>query len=203
MAKLKHEFYQGKTESVAKRLLGQILVHKLNGKRLAGRIVEVEAYLGIKDKACHTFAGKKTDRTKTMYMSCGHAYVYLIYGIHSCLNVVTRDEKHPEAVLIRALEPLEGIEQMQKLRKTEKLPNLCSGPGKLCQAMGIDRSLDGKSLFGSEIYIEEAPKVKKSDIVEDFRIGVDYAEECALWPLRFMLKDSRFVSVKPKRLLLA
>src|SRR4051812_32579356 len=109
--KLKPKFYQRDTKAVAKALLGKILVRKINGKRVSGRITEVEAYLGLKDKAAHSYGGRKTDRTQNMYQPGGHAYVYQIYGLHFCLNIVTRDENRPEAVLIRALEPIEGIEE--------------------------------------------------------------------------------------------
>jgi DNA-3-methyladenine glycosylase len=192
------KFYQRETTKVARELLGKILVHVVQGQRIAGRIVETEAYLGEIDLAAHTFGGRRTERTSTMFMAGGHAYVYLIYGLHSCFNVVTLKQGTPEAVLIRALEPLEGLEQMRKRRpKAAKETDLTSGPGKLCAALGITRDQNALLLDSAELFIEDAPPEKKSEIIASPRIGVDYAGHAAKWPLRFSLKGNKFVS-KPQ-----
>lgn len=194
--KLSSTFYQNDTAIVAQNLLGKKLIRVLpNGKILSGIIVEVEAYLGIKDKACHTYAGKKTRRTQTMFMRGGHSYVYMIYGMYNCFNVVTRDEGVPEAVLIRALEPIDGIDEMKKFRNTTKLHNLCSGPGKLCDALKIDRNLDKHSLTQSPLWIEDIGiQVPNREIIKKPRIGVDYAGSHARWPLRFYIKNNPYIS---------
>ena len=180
---LEESFYLRKTELVAKELLGKILCFQ-NQK---GRIVEVEAYLGITDPACHTYKGRRSERVKSMYLTGGHSYVYLIYGLHHCLNVVTRDEAHPEAVLIRALEPITP-------------PNLkTNGPGRLCQSLGLSKQQDGLALFSkdSPLWIEESDiSLKKSDICKAPRVGVDYAGEAAQWPLRYLIKGNPYVSRK-------
>lgn len=185
---LEASFYQRKTEVVAKDLLGKILCFRNSKNQIhKGRIVEVEAYLGATDPACHTYLGRQTDRVKSMYLSGGHAYIYMIYGLHFCFNVVTRDEAHPEAVLIRALEPITP-------------PDLkTNGPGRLCSAFGLTKKQDGLSLFdpSSSVWIEDDGfRVKKSDTVIATRIGVEYAKDAALWPLRFFIKGSPYVSRK-------
>lgn len=186
-------FYQRDTTQVARELLGKQLYHNKNGKLTSGIIIETEAYLGIKDAACHTFQGRRTSRVESMYKLGGHGYVYLIYGMHFCFNVVTRSERHPEAVLIRALQPVDGIEIMEerrKLRSSAKLKDLCSGPGKLCQAMGIDRTSDGLNLQGPELWISEniAYSKIKNEIIIGPRVGIDYAGDAKIWPLRFILQ---------------
>jgi DNA-3-methyladenine glycosylase len=192
------EFYQRDTKKVAKELLGKILVHKVRGKRIAGRIVETEAYLGVIDLAAHTYGGRKTERTSTMFMAGGHAYVYLIYGMHSCLNAVTKQVGVPEAVLIRAIEPTEGLEEMRRRRPVARKDiDLTSGPGKLCAAFGITRKQNALLLTGDELFIEDAPLLKRSQIIASPRIGVDYAEHAAEWPLRFSERGNAFVS-KPQ-----
>ncbi len=193
------EFYLRDTKKVAKELLGKTLVHVTkHGQRVSGRIVETEAYLGVIDLAAHTFGGRKTPRTQTMFMRGGHAYVYLIYGLHSCFNVVTREQGTPEAVLVRAIEPIDGIELMRKRRTAAKKDtDLTSGPGKLCDALGIDRTCDAFELTDSPLFIEDAPLIKPSQIIASPRIGVDYAKHATLWPLRFSLKNNAFVS-KPQ-----
>lgn len=190
---LPSDFYQRDTKKVARELLGKVLFHRRGGVLTAGVITETEAYLGIKDSACHTYRGRRTTRVASMYKMGGHAYVYLIYGLHFCFNVVTKDEEHPEAVLIRALEPYEGIETMRKRRHLVRDRDLCSGPGKLCQALAIDRACDGLSLMGSELWIAENPTPSKFKIVVGPRVGVDYAIEPVSrpardWPLRFRVK---------------
>ena len=195
---LGEDFYLRDTKKIAKELLGKTLVHRVGGKRLAGRIVETEAYLGAKDLAAHSFGGLRTARTQTMFMTGGHAYVYLIYGMHCCFNVVTKAAGIPEAVLVRALEPLEGIEIMRTNRPTAKKDvDLTSGPGKLCAALGITREHDALILTGKELFIEDAPLLKRGAIIASKRIGVDYAEHAADWPLRFSVLANPYVS-KPQ-----
>lgn len=195
MKRLDFDFYRRDTKTVARELLGKVLVHRMEGVVTSGVIIETEAYLGIRDSACHTYQGRRTDRVASMYMKGGHSYVYFIYGVHFCFNVVTQDESKPEAVLIRALEPREGLEIMRERRNRKKKisdENLCSGPGKLCQAMAIDRSCDGLSLRGSELWIAEQSPRSAFKISCGPRIGVDYATEPSAkpardWPLRFRL----------------
>lgn len=187
MARLPQDFYKRRTTVVAKALLGQVLCYRAKPQKiLRGRIVEVEAYLGIEDPACHTFGGRKTTRVQSMYLEGGHSYIYMIYGIHFCLNVVTLTEKFPEAVLIRALEPLEPL-------------NLAlNGPGKLCKGFGLSKKQDGLALFDdhSPLWIEGGT-ARASQIIKAPRIGVDYAGEAAKWPLRFLIKGNPHVSRKP------
>jgi DNA-3-methyladenine glycosylase len=193
--KLLHRFYNRDTALVARALLGQILVHVVDGKRLAGRIVETEAYIGDSDPACHSFGHRKSKRTQSMYRSGGHSYVYFIYGMHCCFNVVTRDETRPEAVLLRALEPLEGLETMRRLRHSPASDTLLTnGPGKLCEALKISREQDQIDLTSRQLYIKRGQKIRDSDVEATSRIGIDYAGEAANWPLRFYVKSSAFVS---------
>lgn len=196
--KLKREFYEQDTLTVAQQLLGKVLVRKSEEGETRGIIVETEAYLGERDKAAHSYKAKKDGRVNIQYSRGGFAYVYLIYGMYCCMNVVTQVEGVAECVLIRALEPCGGIEIMNSRRKTDKLKNLCSGPGKLCMAMAIDRSLYGADLLGEQLYIQDAPPVPKEDIVKSKRINIDYAEEAKDFPYRFTIKDNPFVSVKVK-----
>ena len=191
--KLPLEFYQRNTTKVAKELLGKKFFHKKNGQITAGIIIETEAYLGLKDPACHTFNGRRTARVESMYQNGGHAYVYLIYGIHCCMNIVTQDEKRPEAVLIRALWPDSGLRIMQQRRNMfsdKQIKDLCSGPGKLCQAMGINRADNGLLVNEKKIWVTEGiPFAEvKSKIIASPRVGIDYAGEAIDWPLRFTLK---------------
>ncbi|MES2801606.1 MAG: DNA-3-methyladenine glycosylase [Bdellovibrionota bacterium] len=204
--KLKKSFYQRDTTLVARELLGKRLVHIVNGKRLSGIITETEAYLGIKDRGCHTFGNKKTKRTESMYLTGGHSYVYLIYGIYDCLNVVTQKEDIPEAVLIRSLEPDEGLTTMAKNRKQKTfdpenkkhLWNLTTGPGKLAQALKITRNHNELLLTDDQIFIEDVgAKIKSSNIIASPRIGIDYAQEAKYWKLRFTIKDNFYISRKP------
>ncbi|MCM2282249.1 MAG: DNA-3-methyladenine glycosylase, partial [Bdellovibrionaceae bacterium] len=148
-------FYADATERVARRLLGQRLVHVINGERLSGLIVETEAYLGARDRACHTYGYRRTTRVQSMYLPGGHAYVYFIYGMHFCFNAVTRDTVEPEAVLIRALIPDEGLATQKRLRGTTRERELTNGPARLCQALAIARTCDGLSLQGPELFIEQ------------------------------------------------
>lgn len=199
-------FYQRDTTLVARELLGKRLVHIVNGKRLSGIITETEAYLGSKDRGCHTFGNKKTKRTESMYLPGGHSYVYLIYGMYDCLNVVTQKEDIPEAVLIRSLEPDEGLMIMAENRKQKTfdpenkkhLWSLTTGPGKLAQALKITRNHNELLLTDNQLFIEDVGiKIKPSQIIASPRIGIDYAQEAKHWELRFTIKDNFFISRKP------
>lgn len=180
------------TISLSQELIGKLLVVRSENSPLKiTRIVETEAYLGAEDPACHTFGGRRTPRTEAMYGTPGIAYVYFIYGMHFCLNVVTGNG---EAVLIRALEPLEGFSDEEKARK------VLSGPGKLCRALSIGRDLNHKNLFdpNEDIFIaEENPPTEKIKIVHGPRVGIASAGDAAFWPLRFGLAQSRYLSPAP------
>ncbi|WP_199118880.1 DNA-3-methyladenine glycosylase [Pedobacter sp. ASV28] len=196
MTRLSSDFYQNEdVSSVAKQLLGKLLFTYVDGELTGGVITETEAYDGVVDKACHAFGGRNTNRTATMYLAGGVTYVYLCYGIHHLLNVVSGKEGNPQAVLIRAIEPKVGIETMLLRRKMEKLaPRITAGPGALSQALGIDKQLNAKHLSANEIWIEEDLNYKAPEIVTTTRIGVAYAQEHALWPFRFYIKGNKFVS---------
>ncbi len=188
--KLPKEFYTRKCLSVAKELLGKVLVRR-KGKRIySGIIVETEAYTGSADAASHAYRGK-TERNKYMFSEGGVAYVYFTYGAHYCVNVVAEKEHISHAVLIRALEPAEGIELMKKNRHTDNIYNLASGPGKLTEAMEINLSLNGASLEGDELFIAENPEQKKIRIVKSKRIGITKNADKLY---RFYAADNPFVS---------
>ena len=194
--KLEQEFYQGRNVvKIARQLLGKILFTRINGTITGGRIVETEAY-SWKERGCHAFGARKTARNTVMFEKGGLAYVYMCYGIHFLFNVVTNREDVPEAVLIRALEPLTGLEEM-RLRRGNLVNDihLTSGPGKLTKALGIGRSFNGKSLGDDEIWIEDpGTKVADRNIMASERIGIDYAGEDARLPWRFTVKGNIWVS---------
>lgn len=193
--RFEHNFYQRPALLVARDLLGSLLVHETKEGITKGKIVEVEAYMGSLDKAAHSYKNVKTPRTEIMYGEGGFAYVYLIYGMYYCMNVVCNVVDKPECVLIRALEPLEGIDLMKARRKTDKILNLCSGPGKLSSAMGITKEQNGCNLSGDVFYIEPAiERVQDIDIETSKRINIGYAEEAIDYPWRFTIKDNKFVS---------
>jgi DNA-3-methyladenine glycosylase len=197
MKKLGQEFYQRKNVTViARELIGKILVTNFNDTITSGRIVETEAYNGIVDKASHAYNGRRTSRTEIMYLPGGHAYVYLCYGIHHLFNVVTNLKDIPHAILIRALEPLEGIDRMMKRTGKKKSDHsLTRGPGNLSKAMGIDTSTTGLSLSGDKIFIaDDGIVLKRNQIKKTERIGVDYAGEDAALPYRFILEGNPYVS---------
>lgn len=199
--KLPLSFYQRPdVTKIAQDLLGKVLVSYINGILTSGIIVETEAYAGETDKAAHVYGGRRTKRTETMYGPAGHAYIYFCYGIHHLINVVTNIDNVPNAVLIRALEPLEGIDYMLERRKKKQLDaTLTRGPGSLCQALGITYDLDGTSLNSSLIWIEDRNiHYPKSQTEAGPRIGVAYAKEHALWPFRFWVKGNKYVSKPPK-----
>ena len=195
--RLSLDFFSQDTLTVARLLLGKRLVRRLDGHRLAGRIVEAEAYIGEGDKSCHASVGR-TRRNEVMFGPPGHAYVYFTYGMHWMFNVVTEAEGFPAAVLIRALEPLEGVAAMARNRHGRDGVNLCSGPAKLTQALGITRALNGADLCmrrGAELWIEDAPPVPNADIAISPRVGLNNTPEpwkSILW--RFYVWDSLFVS---------
>ena len=194
---LKKSFFTKDTIEVARNLLGCYLVRKTQQNLfLIGKIVETEAYLGIEDSCCHSYKGLYTNRTKTMYLEGGHAYIYFTYGMHHCFNIVTSKKNQPEAVLIRALEPIKGLEKMKKNRKTMDLKNLTTGPGKLCQAFDITRNLNGINLLNSDdLYIEKAGKLQEEPSV-DVRVGLSRYKDACYWPLRFFLKNNNYVSTR-------
>jgi DNA-3-methyladenine glycosylase len=179
--KLPRAFYDRDTVTVARELLGKHLVHRVNGEELIGRIVEVEAYIGPHDLASHSSRGL-TDRTRVMFGPPGHAYVYLIYGMHHCMNVVTEREGHGAAVLLRAVEPISGIKTRTQ------------GPGLLCRAMQIDRGLNASDLLGESFFITAPSATDRFSIAKSPRIGVDYARHWARRHLRFHIKGNPFVS---------
>jgi DNA-3-methyladenine glycosylase len=194
---LPRQFYQQNTITVSQNLLGKILVHKTEEGTTFGKIVETEAYLGPEDKAAHSSGGRRTPRNEVMYGEKGHAYVYLIYGMYNCVNFTAGTvEGKPEAVLIRALEPVEGVELMAKRRgcPAGKPVNLTNGPGRLCMALGISRAQNLLDLTAPPLYIEDAPLVPASEVVASKRIGVDYAGEWKDRPWRFYVKGNRYVS---------
>ena len=194
---LPESFYTRKdVMKIARELLGKILVTEIDGIRSAGMIVETEAYAGATDKASHAYGGKRTKRTEVMYMHGGAAYVYLCYGIHHLFNVVTNVQDTPHAILIRAIEPMEGIDVMLERRGKEKLqPLLTAGPGAMSMALGIHTHHSGVSLQGPEIFIEDTGiKIAKKDIVAATRVGVAYAMDDALRPYRFYVKGNAYVS---------
>ena len=193
--RLNRDFFARDTLTVARELLGQRLVRVLDGRRLSGRIVEVEAYVGEDDQASHARPGR-TRRNAPMYGPPGHAYVYFIYGMHHCLNVVTEREGFPAAVLIRALEPLEGIEEMQARRDGRSNIQLTSGPARLCQALDVDRRFDGADLCASDalLFLEQDTPVPDEAVAAGPRVGVRGDEVAVTIPWRFYVRDSRYVS---------
>ena len=194
--KLPRTFYtRANVLTVARELLGQLLVVPApDGTRVSGIIVETEAYRGPQDRASHAWGARRTKRTETMYQMGGTAYVYFVYGMYHQFNVVTNVTEIPHAVLIRALEPIEGTTLMRARRHGGSDHNLTNGPGKLCIALGIDRKLDAADLLGDSVWLEEGGKVSRSRIGTGPRIGIDYAEEWKdkLW--RFWIRDNSFVS---------
>ena len=196
--RLDREFYKQDAVSAAKNLLGKLLIREIEDELIITKIVETEAYLGAEDKASHAFANNRTERTKVMFKEGGYAYIYLIYGMHYLLNIVTGKENSPEAVLIRALEPLEGFDLLKKNRKikSEKLADLTNGPGKLTQALNIDKRFNNYDLVeGDILYLGEDSENKESPVIKSAkRINIDYAEEYKYKEWRFYINDSLFLS---------
>lgn len=203
LPRLARAFCQRDTVAVARALLGQLLVRQLDdGTRLSGLIVETEAYLGPEDRAAHTYNHHRSPRNESMWQQAGTCYVYFTYGLHHCMNVVTRDNKTPQAVLIRALQPVEGCPQIMKHRhKAQKTPlrntDLCSGPARLCEALAIDRELDGGDLItGGVLWLEQARgrALPDSQIAVGPRVGIAKSGDWAGKPLRFAVRGNPHVS---------
>jgi len=187
---LQRPFYQRDTITVSRELLGKILVHESSQATTAGRIVETEAYLGPEDQAAHSSGGRRTARNEIMFGQKGHAYVYFIYGLYHCFNVTTgKTPGKPEAVLIRAIEPVQGEDIMAKRRGTKR-------PSKLCIAMNISRSQNRTDLISPPLYIKDAPAVPQKNIAKTTRVGIDYAGEWKYKPWRFFIRENKFVSAK-------
>ncbi|MBS3781910.1 MAG: DNA-3-methyladenine glycosylase [Candidatus Thermoplasmatota archaeon] len=192
--KLERQFYRRDTEKVAEDLLGKHLVRISPEGKTVGKIVETEAYLGEEDPASHSYQGGKTERTRVMFGPPGYAYVYMIYGMYYCLNAVTGQEKEPEGVFVRALEPLEGLDLMKERRGLKDKSELTNGPGKLCMAMDIDKQLNGADLCGDKLYIARSERPENLDIKKARRINIDYAGKAKEWKLRFFIKGNPYVS---------
>jgi DNA-3-methyladenine glycosylase len=195
--KIASDFYLQDTITVARALIGCLLWRRIGRALLSARIVEAEAYLGANDPASHARRGLRSARNESMYLSGGHAYVYFTYGMHWCLNVVTQEADTAEAVLLRAAEPIKGIESMRKRRpKAKRDYDLMNGPGKICMAMSIDGTLDGERLDGERLYLTGRDReMRDEDIAVSPRIGVEGAgEPASIWPLRFFVRDNRYVS---------
>jgi DNA-3-methyladenine glycosylase len=197
-ARFSPSFFRRDPVLVARALLGQRLVSLRGGLRTSGIIVETEAYLGIPDRAAHTFGGRRSARNQSMWRAGGVAYVYFVYGMHHCVNVVAGGLDEPVAVLLRALAPDEGLETMRLRRPAARRQrDLCSGPAKLCAALGIDRSLDGADLIaGTDLFLQRCRSRTMSDnrIATGPRVGIDYAGEWRDAPLRFRVRDDPNVS---------
>lgn len=194
--RLTQQFYRRPTLDVARDLIGRVLVRRLSdGAELRGRIVETEAYLGANDSASHASHGK-TERTRPMFGPAGHAYVYLIYGMHHCFNIVTETDGVAGAVLVRALEPLTNVERMRANRRNKRPSEVTNGPAKLCEALAIDRDLTGEDLVTSErLWLDAGDPVPDDAVARTARVGIDYADETdrtALW--RYSLIRSDWVS---------
>lgn len=209
--KLTREFYmRNDTLSIARDLLGKlIVVPDENRNCVSAMIVETEAYLGVTDRAAHSYGGRRTPRNEVMYGMAGHVYVFFVYGMYYQFNVVCGPVDTPHAILIRGVEPVEGIEIMRERRSKKKsvpgavaigvfpTKNLTSGPGKLCIAMDIDKSLNGEDLLGTRVWLEEYKSFANDEIAVGKRIGIDYAGEDIDKPWRFWVKNNNFVS-KPR-----
>jgi DNA-3-methyladenine glycosylase len=188
-------FLRTNTVRVAQDLLGKLLVvPDAAGNRVSGMIVETEAYLGVEDKAAHSYGGRRTARNEITYAEGGYVYVFFVYGMYYQLNLVSGPADQAHVVLIRAVEPVEGIEIMRERRGATPDKNLTSGPGKLTIAFGIDRSFNGEHLSGERIWAEEYRNFKRAEIASGPRVGIDYAEEFVEMPWRFWVKDNMFVS---------
>ncbi len=195
--KLRRPFYQRPTLEVAEDLIGKVLVRRFGAARASGIIVETEAYIGQDDLACHASKGR-TPRTEVMFGPSGRSYVYLIYGFYHCLNAVTEAEGFPAAVLIRAIEPLEGVDLMRRNRpRAPKISDMGSGPGKLCQALGVDKDMNGISLSGTTLWIEDQ-LLDPGTVASSPRIGVDYAGDYRDKPWRFFVEGNPHVSRLPR-----
>lgn len=197
MNKLTIDFYdRADVVQIARELIGKVLVTKFDGMITSGRIVETEAYTAIADKASHAYGGKRTQRNEHMYAAAGTSYVYICYGMHHLFNVVTNKKEIPDAVLIRAVEPLKGIDTMLWRTGKKKLGNtLTKGPGNVGKALGISKQHSGLNLLGKQLFImEDDFVINTKDIIVSRRIGIDGSGDAALLPYRFYLKGSKYVS---------
>lgn len=202
--KLSRKFYNRTSLDLAQDLLGKYLVHTVNGIELVGKIVETEAYMGPIDKAAHSYNNRRTKRTEVMFGPPGYAYVYVIYGMYFCMNIVANKVDTPQAVLIRALEPVANIEKMAELRyqkslltcSNKEISNLTNGPGKLCKAFNITKLENGIDLCKGSFFLFQSHEKPEFEVVSTTRVGIDYAEEAVLYPWRFYIKGNRFVSRK-------
>lgn len=194
--KLEKNFFLVDGITLAKNLLGKVLVRKIDNKILKARIVETEAYMGPLDKAAHFYQNRRTKRTEAMFLEGGHIYIYLIYGMYYCFNISANKKDIPEAVLIRAVEPLKNIEYMKQLRNIKKDKDLSNGPGKLAKALSIDKTFNTLDITKNNYIWLENDDYSISSITQAKRIGIDYAEEYKdkLW--RFYIPESKYVSVK-------
>ena len=202
MARLSREFYNRDTVQVAQDLLGKYLVRRYHGELLVGRITETEAYIGRCDKACHAYNYRRTSRTETLFMTPGHAYIYLIYGMYNCLNFVTEPEGEPAAVLIRAVEPIAGTDTIYRLRFGDKpltpyrIKHFMDGPGKVCKGFSLTRDENRMDLMSDELFVSDTldelgityPELPQERLCAGPRIGIDYAEEARDFPWRFWLE---------------
>ena len=194
---LKKSFYQRDTITVAKDLLGKLLVREINGEEIVCRIVETEAYDGPFDKASHAYKHRRTTRTEPMFHQGGISYVYLIYGMYHCFNIVTGEEGYPAAILIRAVEPIYGLETLKKNRpiKSTKRKDLTNGPGKLCQALQINKRLNGIDITKGELlWVLKEEQESTIRIESSPRVNIDYAEEYRDKRWRFYISDNEYVS---------
>ena len=191
-------FLEGDVTAISQNLLGKLLITNIDNHITIGKIVETEAYNGSNDKACHAYLHRNTKRTFVMFKEGGRSYVYLCYGIHFLFNIVTHEEGQPNAVLIRSLEPVKGVDIMKERRLITNERNLCNGPGKLAQAMGIDKVVNDIVLYdnSSPVWIGESRSEDTFETVATTRIGVDYAGDDALLPWRYYIKDNYYISKK-------
>ncbi|MBQ3087734.1 MAG: DNA-3-methyladenine glycosylase [Clostridia bacterium] len=195
--KLEKEFYLCDGLQLSRKLIGKVLCRQTDNGLLRARIIETEAYMGSGDKAAHASKGK-TNRTSVLFEEGGKAYIYLIYGMYCCLNISANIAEVPDCVLIRSAEPLDGIQQMCKNRNTENLFNLCSGPGKLCQAFSLTKHDNATDLDSDRLWIED-DGFTVDRIAVSKRINIDYAQEAIDFPWRFYIPESRYLSVKIKK----
>ena len=201
---IERDFYKGNTLKIAKNLLGNFLIREIDNRKIISKIVEVEAYIGSIDKACHGYNYKRTERTKPLYEEGGVSYVYLIYGMYNCFNIVSGQRGEPEAILLRAIEPINELDYIsnnrfkkdfKELNKKEKI-NLTNGPGKMCKALNIDKKDNFKKLDKDNSIYLEFNLENNIEISESKRIGIDYAEEAKDFLWRFYIKENPYVSKK-------
>lgn len=201
---LQQEFYKRDCITVSKELLGKVLVRKINGRIIKSRIIETEAYIGMIDKASHAYLGKRTERTEPLFHEGGISYVYFIYGLYHCFNIIADKEDYPAGVLIRAVEPLNEFDYLAQRRfkkdfnelSKAQIKNLTNGPSKLCMALDITKEENFVKLYeAGNLYVEDSD-YKPAEIVETTRVGIDYAEEAIDFPWRFYIKDNLYISKK-------